>query len=109
MQLQSFPLFRKILSPLVVLFALAILPAGAAPTRTVAARPCDLLASATPCVAAISTTRALYRTYTGPLYQVTRESDKDHTDSRPITTTSRLRLPAVHPAVPAPAAMTSPL
>ena len=39
-------------------------------------RPCDLFASATPCVAAISTTRALYSAYKGPLYQVTRGSDK---------------------------------
>jgi hydrogenase expression/formation protein HypE len=33
------------------------------------------LASATPCVAAYSTTRALYAAYTGNLYQVTRQSD----------------------------------
>jgi hypothetical protein len=37
--------------------------------------PCDLYASATPCVAAFSTTRALYAAYSGPLYQVTRASD----------------------------------
>jgi len=80
MQLQSQPLFKKILSPIVILFALAILPAGVASAKTVTARPCDLLASTTPCVAAISTTRALYRTYTGPLYQVTRQSDKAHSD-----------------------------
>jgi hypothetical protein len=43
-------------------------------------RPCDLVASATPCVAAISTTRALYASYTGPLYQVTRQSDKASAD-----------------------------
>jgi hypothetical protein len=40
-----------------------------------AARPCDLYAAKTPCVAAMSTTRALYRSYKGPLYQVTRKSD----------------------------------
>ena len=39
-------------------------------------QPCDLLAAATPCVAAISTTRALYSEVSGALYQVTRESDK---------------------------------
>jgi hypothetical protein len=42
------------------------------------ARPCDILGSAspaTPCVAAFSTTRALYASYTGPLYQVARPSD----------------------------------
>ena len=35
--------------------------------------PCDILSAAgTPCVAAHSTTRALYTSYAGPLYQVTR-------------------------------------
>jgi hypothetical protein len=38
--------------------------------------PCDIYAAgATPCVAAHSTTRALYAAYHGPLYQVTRLSD----------------------------------
>jgi non-reducing end alpha-L-arabinofuranosidase len=38
--------------------------------------PCDIYASGgTPCVAAHSTTRALYGAYTGPLYQVRRSSD----------------------------------
>ncbi len=37
---------------------------------------CDIYASAgDPCVAAHSTTRALYATYNGPLYQVLRQSD----------------------------------
>jgi hypothetical protein len=41
-----------------------------------AARPCDIYASGhTPCVAAYSTVRGLYRSYRGPLYQVTRASD----------------------------------
>ena len=40
-------------------------------------RPCDIYNRAhTPCVAAFSTTRVLFATYTGPLYQVTRQSDK---------------------------------
>jgi hypothetical protein len=39
-------------------------------------RPCDIYAAAgTPCVAAHSTTRALYASYAGPLYQVKRQSD----------------------------------
>lgn len=41
-------------------------------------RPCDIYGSAstaTPCVAAFSTTRALFVGHTGPLYQVTRQSD----------------------------------
>src|SRR5690348_3025652 len=38
--------------------------------------PCDIYAAAgNPCVAAHSTTRALYASYTGPLYQVMRQSD----------------------------------
>jgi hypothetical protein len=38
--------------------------------------PCDIYAAAgDPCVAAHSTTRALYATYNGPLYQVLRQSD----------------------------------
>jgi hypothetical protein len=39
-------------------------------------RPCDVIGSATPCVDAVSTTRALYAGYRGPLYEVTRASDK---------------------------------
>jgi hypothetical protein len=39
-------------------------------------RPCDIYENAgTPCVAAHSTTRALFATYNGPLYQVRRSSD----------------------------------
>ena len=38
--------------------------------------PCDIYGAAgTPCVAAHSTTRALYAAYNGPLYQVNRHSD----------------------------------
>jgi Alpha-L-arabinofuranosidase B, catalytic/Ricin-type beta-trefoil lectin domain-like len=45
------------------------------------ARPCDIYAAGhTPCVAAYSTVRALYRDYRGPLYQVTRASDGETTD-----------------------------
>jgi hypothetical protein len=43
--------------------------------------PCDIYASGgTPCVAAHSTTRALYSTYNGPLYQVKRSSDNTTRD-----------------------------
>jgi hypothetical protein len=46
---------------------------GPAPRET---GPCDLYAAAgTPCVAAHSTTRALYASYDGPLYRVKRQSD----------------------------------
>ncbi len=80
MQLKSLSLFGRLLSPTVVLFAVAITPAGVASAQTVSPRPCDLYASETPCVAAFSTTRALYSAYTGPLYQVMRQSDKIYTD-----------------------------
>src|SRR5258706_5444092 len=38
--------------------------------------PCDIYAAAgDPCVAAHSTTRALYASYNGPLYKILRQSD----------------------------------
>jgi hypothetical protein len=68
---------------LVAFLALAlILPAAVmmvAMTGTAPARPegpCDIYAAGgSPCVAAHSTTRALYASYNGPLYQVLRQSD----------------------------------
>ncbi|MEU6538409.1 arabinofuranosidase catalytic domain-containing protein [Streptomyces sp. NPDC047000] len=43
--------------------------------------PCDIYGDAgTPCVAAHSTTRALFSSYNGPLYRVTRASDGTATD-----------------------------
>ena len=54
--------------------------AGLAAGQTVTARPCDLYAAKTPCVAAMSTTRALYSAYKGPLYQVTRQADQKTMD-----------------------------
>src|SRR5947208_2574140 len=43
--------------------------------------PCDIYASGgTPCVAAHSTTRALYGSYNGALYQVRRSSDNTTRD-----------------------------
>lgn len=51
-----------------------------------AAGPCDLYASgATPCVAAHSTTRALYSAYKGSLYQVERASDSTTLDIAPLS------------------------
>ena len=79
MKIKPLPLFAKVLSPAVVLvFALPLV--GAARTQNDAPRPCDLFAPATPCVAAFSTTRALYRVYKGPLYEVMRGSDNARTD-----------------------------
>ena len=50
--------------------------AGAASART-RTGPCDILKNAgTPCVAAHSTTRALYANYAGPLYEVQRADGK---------------------------------
>ncbi|MFE4549287.1 MULTISPECIES: arabinofuranosidase catalytic domain-containing protein [unclassified Streptomyces] len=49
-------------------------------------QPCDIYAGAgTPCVAAHSTTRALFGAYGGPLYQVTRVSDGASTDIGPLS------------------------
>jgi hypothetical protein len=71
---------------LVLALALALIGAasmmatqGAAKPDVAPARPkgpCDIYAAAgDPCVAAHSTTRALYASYNGPLYQVLRQSD----------------------------------
>ncbi|KAH7134184.1 glycoside hydrolase family 54 protein [Dactylonectria macrodidyma] len=58
----------------------------AAAGSLVAAGPCDLYASGgTPCVAAHSTTRALYGAYTGSLYQVKRGSDSTTTIIKPLS------------------------
>jgi len=74
------PLKTLFLSLLLVLFAAA---GGARSAAAQSARPCDVYAAAspaTPCVAAFSTTRALFSAYNGPLYQVTRQSDMATTD-----------------------------
>src|SRR6202042_3994415 len=57
--------------------ALAVpLFSAAVPARAAASLPCDIYASGgTPCEAAYSTTRALFASYDGPLYQVQRASD----------------------------------
>ncbi len=52
----------------------------------VAAGPCDIYSSGgTPCIAAHSTTRALYSAYTGSLYQVQRASDGATTNITPLS------------------------
>ncbi len=75
MHFKSHSLFGRILSPTIILFTLAIAQVGVISAPAATRRPCDIFAAKTPCVAAYSTTRALYRAYTGPLYQVTRQSD----------------------------------
>jgi hypothetical protein len=63
--------------------ALAAVPA---PAQAATSGPCDIYAAAgTPCVAAHSTTRALYAAYDGPLYQVKRASDGATTDIDPLS------------------------
>jgi predicted alpha-1,6-mannanase (GH76 family) len=58
-----------------------------APPPASAAGPCEIYgANGTPCVGAHSTTRALYSTYAGPLYQVQRSSDGAKTDVGLLTT-----------------------
>ena len=55
---------------------LGVLPARAATQPARPEGPCDIYAKAgAPCVAAHSSTRALYAAYNGPLYQVMRQSD----------------------------------
>jgi non-reducing end alpha-L-arabinofuranosidase len=59
---------------------------AAAPARAASQGPCDIYASGgTPCVAAHSTTRALFGAYTGPLYQVRRSSDNTTTNISPLS------------------------
>src|SRR5277367_2013866 len=57
--------------------ALAVpLFSAAVPARAAASLPCDIYAAGgTPCEAAYSTTRALFGSYNGPLYQIRRASD----------------------------------
>src|ERR1700761_5956693 len=60
----------------------ALLASGAgSPSKAATQEPCDIYAGAgTPCVAAHSTTRALYASYSGPLYRVRRSSDGGSAD-----------------------------
>ena len=74
MTLKTAGLVGKSLLALVV-GAAGMMGAGSAVAQR-GARPCDVIGTATPCVNAISTTRALYSGYHGALYEVTRASDK---------------------------------
>ncbi|MFF4485314.1 alpha-L-arabinofuranosidase B [Streptomyces sp. NPDC001544] len=75
------PWVRRVRRALLAAGATAALTAGlltASATTSQAATqgPCDIYAAGgTPCVAAHSTTRALYAAYNGPLYQIRRASD----------------------------------
>jgi hypothetical protein len=64
-----------------VALAASVLAGPAAPAQAATQGPCDLYAAGgTPCVAAHSTTRALYGAYNGALYQVRRASDNTTRD-----------------------------
>jgi hypothetical protein len=77
------PRLRRAKRALLILAAAAALTlgalfagGGAAPAQAATQLPCDIYAAAgTSCVAAHSTTRALFAAYNGPLYQVKRTSD----------------------------------
>lgn len=76
--------FRRRAAALTAALA-AVLVAGAlsgtAVSQAATSQPCDLYAAGgTPCVAAHSTTRALYGSYNGALYQVRRASDSTTRD-----------------------------
>jgi len=61
--------------------AAGLLTAGATTSQAATQGPCDIYAAGgTPCVAAHSTTRALYGSYSGSLYQVRRSSDNTTRD-----------------------------
>ncbi|WP_221891597.1 arabinofuranosidase catalytic domain-containing protein [Microbispora sp. KK1-11] len=71
------------LVPLSAPFAWAV--AAQAPAQAATSLPCDIYAAGgTACAAAHSTTRALFASYNGPLYQVQRASD--HSGENPTTT-----------------------
>jgi hypothetical protein len=60
---------------------IAAVVAATSPAQAAGTQPCDIYASGgTPCVAAHSTTRALFGAYNGPLYQVRRWSDNQTTN-----------------------------
>src|SRR5689334_3958166 len=87
------PRFRNPRKALLTLAAAATLALGGllaggagTPSRAATQGPCDIYASAsTPCMAAHSTTRALYAAYNGPLYQVKRASDGATTNVSPLS------------------------
>lgn len=72
--------YRRLRTPVLALAAAGALVAGTltnvGTSQAATSGPCDIYAAGgTPCVAAHSTTRALYAAYNGALYQVRRASD----------------------------------
>jgi hypothetical protein len=85
------PRLRRARRALLVSGAAAALAAGALlggnamPSKAATQEPCDIYAAGgTACVAAHSTTRALYAAYDGPLYQVERASDSTTLNISPL-------------------------
>ncbi|WP_031073210.1 alpha-L-arabinofuranosidase B [Streptomyces sp. NRRL WC-3742] len=75
--------------------AAGLLTATATTSQAATEGPCDIYAAGgTPCVAAHSTTRALYGAYGGPLYQVRRASDGATRDIGPLSTGGYANAPA---------------
>ena len=67
---------RRLRATVLVAALVAGVFANAGVSSAATSQPCDIYAAGgTPCVAAHSTTRALYGAYTGALYQVRRSSD----------------------------------
>src|SRR5215472_14064261 len=87
------PRFRHTRRALLTFAAAATLAFGGlvasgagSPSRAATQGPCDIYAAGgTPCVAAHSTTRALFAAYSGPLYQVRRSSDNSTTNISPLS------------------------
>jgi non-reducing end alpha-L-arabinofuranosidase len=71
--------WARLVAAFLLVAAIAVPAFSVATTRAAAAAsslPCDIYAAGgTPCEAAYSTTRALFASYNGPLYQVQRASD----------------------------------
>src|SRR4051812_40623411 len=74
----------RLLAACLLAVATAVLALGtqaAVNTAAAASLPCDIYAAGgTPCATAHSTTRALFASYNGPLYQVQRKSDQKYLD-----------------------------
>ncbi|HKO20020.1 MAG TPA: arabinofuranosidase catalytic domain-containing protein [Acidobacteriaceae bacterium] len=73
---------KKLVAAAIHAFAFTVIASGLLVAQQTAGNnarpkgPCDIYAAAgDPCVAAHSTTRALYASYNGPLYQILRQSD----------------------------------
>jgi non-reducing end alpha-L-arabinofuranosidase len=75
-------ILAAVATPLILVGGIGLVVlSGASSAHAAATGPCDIYASGgTPCVAAHSTTRALYGAYNGRLYQVRRSSDNTTRD-----------------------------